>query len=302
MPTDNVGLGAVGGWTIPSNLLYPGLSQLIVQTALPAQVGRPLYQQYPAGGKPAITFPIESGSISAVASRVGEGDEIPLDVAKVSPNTVTVYKVARGHVISNELVMFQQIPLIQHYLIRMALVLGNTIDVDCWTTILAGAASANNVSCSGTTLGVNGTEFTKAHTPGQYDILDGIMKVRNQNYEPDVLALNPTGYRYVAALPQYSSEWLGGNPAFVNGERGQIEGLRVVLSKNVPANTAFVIASGSNTTMMGQYSPMGYFVEALPITTMIREAPQRDGYEVYAKTLYATVVTKGQTISKLDYS
>lgn len=298
---DDFGIGAVGGMQVPSSLMYPGLSQLIVQTALPAQVARPLYQFFPSGGKQSQTFPIEAGSKTARASRVGEGDEIPLDLAPVNANTVSVYKVARGHVISNELVMFQQIPIIQHYLIRLGLVLGNTIDYDCWQTINAGADPANDVPCSGKSLASTGVEQTLAGTIGQADIIDGIKSVRLQNYEPDVLAVNPVGLRHISYLWQYSGEYLYGKPAFANGERGQIEGLRVVISNNVPVGKAFILASGVNATPLGQYSPMGYFVESLPITTMIREAQQRDAYEVYGKTLYVPVVTRGQTISKLTY-
>lgn len=296
-----IGIGAIGGGYVPTNLMYPGLSQLIVHTALPAQVARQLFQNYPAGGKQSVTIPVEDGSPTAIASRVGEGDMFPLDVAPVNPKTVTVYKIGRGHVITNEEVMFQQIPMIQHKLIKLGLVLGNTIDTDCWTVISAGAYSGNDTPVTGKSLGTNGTEFTKAGTIGQLDLVTAIKNVRTRNYEPDTLALNPIGFSHISYLPMYSGEYLYGKPAYQMGERGQIEGLRVVISQNVPAGKAFVVNSGIAQTPLGQYSPMGYFIEALPITTMTREAPERDGYEVYGKSLYVPMVAQGKTIAKLTY-
>ena len=267
---NQIGLAGVGGDSIPSNLMYPGLMQLIPQTALPAQIARQTLQYYPSGGKQSVTIPIEDGSPVAVASRVGEYDEIPMDVAPINPKTVTVYKVARGHPIPNELVLFQQVPVIQEYLMRLGLVLGNTIDVDCWSVIQAGAYAPNQVPVSGDSLMFDGTEFTRPGTVGQKDIVEAIRNVSALNYKPDTLAVNAEAYSHISYLPQYHGEFLYGKPAYMNGEMGSIEGLRILVSQNVPAGSAFVLATGINPTALGQYSPLGFYVEGLPITTMIK--------------------------------
>lgn len=300
MPATQFGLGAVGGGSVPNNLLYPGISQLIIETALPAQVARQLLFQHPTDGKQSLTIPTESGSKTAVASRVGEGDEIPLDVSPINSSTVTVYKIGRGHAISREMVMFQQIPVIQHYLKRLGLVMGNTIDFDVLTTIDAGAGTSTAVA--GTSLGTDGTVFTIANSVGQFDIVNAKKRLMVNNLFPDSLVLSPKQWAQISKLPMYHADYLYGRPAYETGELGNIEGLRVLVSQQaetVSANSSYVVNTGLTSTPLGQFVPAGYFLEALPITSMVQDTPRRDGYEVYAVSMFVPVVTKGECIEKL---
>ena len=295
-----------GFYQVPSALLYPNMSRLIVQTALPAQIGRGLLQPLPTGGSNSVTVPIEQGDKGAVASRLGPGDEIPLDVAAVLPQTVTVYPVGRGHFVPNDFIRYPNMaPLAAHYMIRLGLVLGNTVDYDIMQTIDAALTSGvgvnTPVACSGTSLYMNGEEQTLGSTLGQYDITDAQEEVRLWNYEPDTLAVNPPGLKSVGRLPHYSGEFLGGVPAYVNGERGQVEGMRVVVSNNVPSGVAYVLTSGVGMTPLGQYSPLGFFCEGFPIVTTPQDAPQKDGYNVYGLTQYAPIVVKSAAGCQLTY-
>lgn len=300
MPPTQYGIGAVGGGSVPDNLLYPALSQLIIETALPAQVARQLLSNHSTNGQQSLTIPKESGSKTAVASRIGEGDEIPLDVAPLTSQTVTTYKIGRGHAISREMVMFSQIPVIQHYLKRLGLVMGNTIDKDVLTVIDAGAGTSTAVG--GKSLGFDGTEFTRASSLGQLDILDAKKRMMINNLFPDALLVAPKQWAHLSYLPMYKGEALYGKPAYETGELGQIEGLRVLVSQQVEtvsSGNCFVINTGQSATPLGQYTPAGYFLESLPITSMVRDEPRRDGYEVYAVSMYVPVVTKGDGIEKI---
>jgi len=295
----DIGIAGAGGANIPDQLMYPGLSQNIIETALPAQVFRQLFVQYPTNGRQSVTIPIEEGETGAVASRMGEGDEIELDIAPITSNTITAYKIGRGHTVTREMILFQMVPIIQHRLKRLGLVMGNTIDYDC-AQVISGS-SATSTACAGKSLGMDMTETTIASSIGQYDIINGIQRMMETNLYPDTLVVNPTGLGYIRKLPHYNSEMLYGDAVYQSGELGNIEGLRVLVSKNCPAKEAFVINSNLSATPLGQFAPMGYFAEALPIQTMMHENQRRDAYEVYAVAMYVPAVTKTDCIQKLTY-
>ena len=294
-----VGISAAGGSVVPDQLMYPGLSQNIIETALPAQVFRQLFVQYPTKGRQSVTIPVEEGSKTAVASRLAEGDEIPLDLAEITSQTITTYKIGDGHVITKEMVLFQQVPIIQHRLKRLGLRMGNTIDYDCASVVSAGAGASN--ACVGKSLGMDMTETTIAGSIGQYDIVEAISRMQTNNLYPDTLVVNPTGFSHLRKLPMYNSQMLYGKPVYQSGEFGHIEGLVVLVSMNCPAGSSFVVNSNLTSTPLGQFAPMGYFAEALPIQTAMQDNPRRDAYEVYATAMYVPAVTKGECIEKLTY-
>lgn len=304
---DAFGLGSIGADTVPDQLTYPGVSQAVVEKALPAVVVPQLFTRLPFGGRQSMTIPKEGGSATAVASRLSPGDQIPLDIAPISSQTLTAYKIGRGHPIEREIIMFQQFPLAQQRLRRLGFVMGNTPNRDAMLTLNTGRASGNDQAAQGAgdsgnkTLGLNGTEFQRVNSIGQYGIIGGKKKVMEANLDPDVLLVNPQGYEDVSRLPQYSAQLLYGQPAFATGERGFVEGLRLVTSTIVLANAGYVVATGVTSSSLGQYVPMGYFGEALPIVSTVRETPERDGYEVYAVAMYVPAVITGAAIARIDY-
>lgn len=303
MTTTDFGLGAVGGNVTVASLLYPGLSQLIVQTAMPKLIGRQVLQHYASPNYPIVTIPIQGGSGTAVANRVAEGTDIPIDVRPITATSLYTYKIGRGHTISDELIRYAQIPVIQQRMIDLGLIMGNTVDIDCIAVISAGAASANAVTASGKSLGTNGTEFQRFGTVGQYDIVDAISLIRQSNYEPDTLMVNPIGFSMLAKLPMFSSALMFGEPGYRTGARGSIEGLDVLVSQNVTSGEMYVMASGADQTALGgQYSPAGYFVESAPLTSFVQYNGQKMQQEVFAYQIYVPAITKGAAISKISYT
>lgn len=305
---DQLGLGQIGADSVPDQLTYPGVSQAVVEKALPHVVVPQLFTRLPTGGKQSVSIPKEGGTKTAVASRIGPGDQIPLDIAPITSQTLTVYKIGRGHPIEREIIMFQQFPLAQQRLRRLGFVMGNTVNKDAMDTLHAGRETANDQAAKlagdagNKTLGLNGTEFQRLNSIGQYGIIGGKKKVMEGNLDPDVLLVNPQGYEDVSRLPQYSAQLLYGQPAFQTGERGFIEGLRLLTSQIVNAGLGYVLASGVTNTSLGQYVPMGYHAEALPVTTTVKETPERDAYEVYAVAMYVPAITLGEAIAAIDYN
>ncbi len=307
------GISDIGGATIPNQMVYPGLSQMIVEYAMPAQIFRQLYVHYPSMGRQSVTIPTEgtpANSAAIVASRVGEGDELPLNILPVTSSTVTVYKIGEGYQVTREMILFQQVPIIQQRLKRLGITIGNTIDFDCAATVDAAAAAGSNTNAVvGKTKGLDNTIVAEAGTLGQYDIVDAMVRMMNHNLFADTLVVNPKGAGHIKKLPQFSSQMNYGTPRYEHGEVGEVEGLRVLVSRHTGAQTAHTVTdgiayvmTGTETTApnpLGQYTPMGYYVEALPIQTMVHDNPRRDAYEVYAESMFAPVVVTPNGIERL---
>jgi len=307
------GLGGMGGAVVPNSLMYPGLSQLIVEYAMPAQIFRQMFQHYAAPGKQSVTIPKEdtpANSAAIVVSRMGEGDEFPLNFLSVTSSTVTVYKVGEGYQVTNEMLMFQQVPIIQQRLKRLGYTIGNTIDFDCAAVVDAGGVTNGSTAVAGKTKGMDNTVAAEANTIGQYDIVDATVRMLNNNLFSDSIIVNPKGAGYIKKLPQFSALQNYGTPRYAHGELGEVEGLRVLVSRHTGAQAAHTVTDGiayvlggtqSDTpNPLGQYTPMGYFIESLPITTITHDNPRRDAYEVYAKAMIAPVVTLTTAIERLD--
>jgi len=311
-----VGIADIGGATVPDQLMYPGLSQMIVEYAMPAQIFRQLYIHYPSLGRQSVTIPKEatplgaSATVPVVGSRVGEGDELPLNILPVTSSTITTYKVGEGYQVTREMILFQQVPIIQQRLKRLGITLGNTIDFDCAAVVDAGAGATT--ATAGKTKGLDNTVAAEAGTLGQYDLVDAKVRMMNNNLFADTAVLSPRAAGHIQKLPQYKSYMnTGEKSGYAHGEIGQVEGLRVLVSRHTGASASAgtvspevsYVMTGTVSTApnpLGQYTPMGYFVEALPIQTMVQDNPRRDAYEVYALTMFAPVVVTPNAIEKIN--
>lgn len=297
------------------NLYFPGLSQLIIEQALPSVIAPQVFTRLPALGYQTMSIPKEvtprTGS-QPIASGVGPGDFLPLDVLGFESQLIKAVKYARGHLVTNEELRYQQFPATQAKLRRQGFVMGNTANAIAMKRIREGRLAANDVDAvaaggGGRTLGLNGTEFDRAGSIGQYAILDAKKKIMEANLEPDTIMVNAQGLTDISRLPQYSAQLLYGVPAYQNAERGFVEGLRILAGQIVqgPAGelgSAYVLATGATAVSLGQYMPMGYMMETLPIMSTVRQAPERDSYEVYSITEFEAAVVKGATIAQINYS
>lgn len=286
---------------------YPYLHQLISCTALPAQIARGLLVDIPTGGSKAAMLPKELGSRAARANRVGEGDGAQLDIAPLTGTLAELYKIKRGHAVTDEMMRFQKLPLIQQWLARLGLVIGNTVDYDIISVLNAGiyAAGADyRVACGGISLFQGGVELTKAGTIGQYDIDDGIVKVQTKNYIPDVLLVNPIGLGHIRRLPQwntYANTGVQGPSGYVTDRIEMVQGLRLMWSSNVPAGRALILATGTSPTSQQQYSPLGYFCHDGEVLTGIDNNNERGEYGVWSWMYYVPVLSRAEAGCVLTY-
>ncbi len=285
--------------------LYPALHTMIVQTAMPKMVARQFFQQYSLTGATtnSISFAKQAGSTSVVYNRTEEGQLIPLDMTPYTFTNVVPYKVGSGYLITRELIEDSMLPVVQDQLTRKALIMGNTVDKDCVTALIDNALAANTVTGTGTSMYYDGTATTLATTLGTYDITDAIKNVKKYNYEPNILFINPTIEGQIRRLPHFTATNWFGDKVLMHGEIGTILGLRVVVSSNCvnsTNNVAFVISTGLTANVQQQYSPLGYFVEKRPLSTQVKEIPERDSQAVYMTMRYSPVVLKSESYAMIN--
>lgn len=291
-----------------AGMLYPALSTQIVQVAMPNMVARQFFQQYSLTASNSVTFPKQAGTVSAVVQKIAEGTEIPLDVTPYSQVNVVPYKIAHGFVVTKEMIEDSLIPVQQDQLVRAALRFANKVDKDCIDVISAGTGST--VAAEGKSLAFDGTEFVISGSGGPgvgtYDIIDAKAQVEQYNYVPDSLLCHPLAKSHIERLPHFTSLAHYGQPILQEGllqrpgKFGDILGLDAYSSTNCPTGSIFILSTGKTSNLLGQYSPMGMFVERRPITTGIKALEERDSVGVYVTARYAPVVLKGECICSIS--
>jgi HK97 family phage major capsid protein len=290
-----------------AGMLYPALHQQIVQIAMPNMVAKQFFSPFTLSMSNSVTFPKQIGSAGAVVQRVAEGAEIPLDVTSYSQVNVVPYKIAQGFAITKETIEDSLIPIQQDQLVRAALRFANKIDIDCINTIATGTGST--LAATGKSLFYTGTEAVVSGSSGPslgaYDLIMAKAKIESYNFMPDSLLLHPIAKTAIEKLPQFTSLEQYGQPKMqegymqVPGKFGTILGLDCYSSTNCPSGSAFVLSTGKTSNILGQYSPLGFFVERRPMTTGIKPLEERDSVGVYITARYAPVVLQGQTICSI---
>lgn len=290
-----------------AGIMYPALHTLICQIAMPNMVSRQFFQQYSLTASNSITFPKQSGSPGAVVDEIAEGAEIPLDVTAYSAVTVVPKKVGQGFVITRETIEDALVPVQQDQLARISLRVANKIDKDCIDAIDSGRSGST--TATGKSLATDGTEFVMSGSGGpglgMYDIIEGKALVENNNYMPDTLLVHPMAKKYVERLPHFTALMYYGEPKMQEGliatpgKFGDILGLDAFASTNCGTGSAYVLSRGRTSNILGQYSPLGFFVERRPLTTAIKPLEERDSIGIYVTTRYGVVVLKGEAAAEI---
>jgi hypothetical protein len=285
-----------------AGMLYPALHTLVSQIAMPNMVSRQFLQQYSLTASNSVTFPKQSGSPGAVINKVAEGVEIPLDVTAYNSVNVVPYKVAHGFIITRETIEDSLIPIQQDQLARSSLRVANKVDKDCIDAIQTGRSGS--AAATGKSLATNGAEFVMSGSGGpgigMYDIIGGKALIENNNYVPDTLLVHPRSKVFIERLPHFTALAYYGEPKMQEGfiatpgKFGDILGLDAYSSTNCPTGSAFVLSRGRTTNILGQYSPLGFFVERRALTTAVKPLEERDSIGVYVTMRYAPTVIRGE--------
>jgi hypothetical protein len=276
---------------------------MIVQTARPAQKLRGMFLDVPANGKFALTVAEQDGNKDAEVDELAEAQIIPIDHTPYkTPDTIKLIEIGQGHRITQREMLFAQIPIIPQKLADQGMKMGNKMDRHVSAVVFAALNSGtNSVGCSGTSF-TSGGETTVANTIGDYDVNDAIANIETQNFVPDKLYVNPIGHSFLKRLPNYSALYYSGTPGFRTGVVETVQGLQVIVSKNVTTGYGWVIASGTNPTDLGQYSPFGMFYHEGEIMTAISQQPEARAYYVYSNAYIRAHVTNELAGAELDYT
>ena len=285
-----------------AGMLYPALFQFISQIAMPNMIARQMFQTYKLTNSNSVTFSKQSGSPSSVVDEVAEGAEIPIDTTPYSSVNVVPKKIGQGIIITKESIEDAMLPVQQDQMARKALRIANKVDTDCIAAIAAGVSGST--AASGKSLAMDGTEFVLSGSGGPglgtYDLIDAKAMVESVNYTPDTLIINPRAKRYIERLPHYSAAFaVGGSGRYTSGMPatpgmfGTIQGLDCFATNNCGTGSAYVLCRGTSPNIMGQFSPLGYFVERRPLTTEIKPEASKDALGIYITMRYGVTVING---------
>jgi hypothetical protein len=298
--------------------LYPVLDKAIVQIAMTPQVIRKAFQNWSLVGVKSntISIPKQSGDRRKVIARVAEGGLISMDFTPYTFITATPYKIAEALGITRETIEDSMLPVLQDQVTRKSLVVGNTIDVDGVLSLLANGVATN---CAGKTRESTGSVVTTANTVGTFDLLNGIAILKQYNYLANAMFVNPNVEAQIRALPYFAAaNFYGGPPQMVEGKFagagapeaiGRIMGLDVYVSNNLlddplgklgTLSNRVIVAALAGNNFMGQYAPLGFFVEKRPIQTTNEQILNREVEATYISTRYTYVVTQALAYRILD--
>jgi len=284
--------------------LYPQLDQQIIQLTMPYMRARSLAVTKSMVGTAGNTyvFTRQTGLRTAVFSEIAPGAFVPMDSTPYGFSGVTVFKIADGFIVTRELIEDTYLPVIQDHMIRFGIRAANKIDLDCWKAWINGAGTST--AATGNSLGATGVVFGayRAGAIGQQDVVQRITDITKINYFPDHVGVNPIQEQDLFVLPMFAHAFEYGAPIVKTGilenePATPTYGISQIVTNNVPAGTAVVLASGSPKTALNQYAPGLFFVEKRPLTTATEDVPARDAQAVYFTARYAPSVQISGVIS-----
>ena len=152
------------------------------------------------------------------------------------------------------------------------------------------------LACTGKTITVTGTEFTKANTAGMEDFNNAEALINAGDFLMDTIVCNPIQKRDIKNLPNYSLyreeiSPITQKPIQMLGE------WELCWSNVVPAGTIICISTGKN--LSAAYAPLGYFLVKRPLTTDVELLKSKELVKPILSTRYAPIVVNGQCIASI---
>ncbi len=275
---------------------YPELNQVIIEMTMPNLITKRLFTDDVLKHGRTKTYPKENGSHSVGISEVAPGTAVPVDYTPLSYVTISPYKRGESVEIPKEVVEDVDLPVINQQLKRLARRLAYQIELDCVSVINAAVPSANSFACTGKTITVTGTEFTKAGTAGMEDFNNAEALINAGDFLMDTILCNPIQKRDIKNLPNYSLyrdeiSPITQKPMQMLGE------WELCWSNVIPAGTLYCISTGKN--LSAAYAPLGYFVVKRPLTTDVELLKSKEIVKPILTTRYAPVVTSGSCIAAI---
>ena len=293
--------------TTTGALFYPALASRIVELTMPHLAIKPLLQDFYIRVGASATIPKQSGQrTTAVLGKTAEGAQITYDFTPYTTFTVTPYKVGMTLRMSRELIEDQIVSIVEDQLRRASRRMVMTIDQDVEAGFNSAATSlgTQQVAATGKSVFQDGSAASFSGTLGVNDLTNAKQVLQNNALEPDVVLMNPIQHQDLANLPQFAALLWYGQPTYREGfgsvaNPPPLQGLRQVVTPNVPAGRAYVLASaGAN--LSAAYAPLGFFVTKRPISVDVWPQPQFDSIDVVISSRYAPVITYPEGIFEFN--
>lgn len=131
----------------------------------------------------------------------------------------------------------------------------------------------------------NRTSYQRANTAGSFkyeDIIAAKTTVRSNKIQADVMVINPDEYADILLDSRFvDSSQYGSREPILNGEVGQIAGLKVLVTTAIPSGTALFLAT----------SRAGWYVLKRNIDVKRKESQETDSYKFYFYFEFAPAIT-----------
>jgi N4-gp56 family major capsid protein len=131
----------------------------------------------------------------------------------------------------------------------------------------------------------NRTNYQRANTAASFkyeDIIAAKTTIRSQKIQADVLVVNPDEYADILLDSRFvDSSQYGSREPILNGEVGQIAGLKVLVTTAIPSGTALFLAT----------SRAGWYVLKRNIDVKRKESQETDSYKFYFYFEFAPKIT-----------
>jgi hypothetical protein len=166
------------------------------------------------------------------------------------------------------------------------------------------SAIASAVTNSFNVTGSGGGVWTGATPTILRDILraKAVILALNLGYDPDTVVLNDTQYAYAMTDTNITNAWrreTTDNPVYT-GEVVRIAGLAVIVSPNLPANTAYVLDSKALGGMADETDGApGYSVSDLAVQVKSIRRDEQDAWDLQARRKTVPVVQEPGAAVKL---
>ncbi|MGD0072528.1 MAG: hypothetical protein ABSB71_13330 [Candidatus Bathyarchaeia archaeon] len=275
---------------------YPELHQVILELTMPNLITKRLFTDDVLKSGRTKTYVKEVGTRSTGISEIAPGTAVPVDYTPLSYVTISPYKRGESVEIPKEVVEDVDLPVINQQLKRLARRLAFQIELDCITVIGSACPGANSNACTGKTITVTGTEFTKAGTPGMEDFNAAEALINKADFLMDTILCNPLQKRDIKNLPNYSLYHdvispITQKPMQMLGE------WELCWSNVIPAGTVYCISTGKN--LSAAYAPLGFFLVKRPLTTDVELLKSKELVKPILTTRYAPVITNGECIAAI---
>lgn len=206
---------------------------------------------------------------------VGEGEEFPRDQSTVSEVTVTFDKFGDEVALTMEAQEDGLLDMKARQIEDLGREMAERMNDEAYTEL-------NN--------NVNSTVGDGDDTLSFSDIRDGMVAVRDNNYDPDLLIVDLEGYGDLLTDSNFNRATESGDEVVETGEVGMIAGMRVVVD-----NTHEIGTDEGNGSTAGAFvvdsDRYGYELTRAPVTTNQYSDPERqaDVVQVYSRKAWKAI-------------